>query len=95
MPETVNRTATEAERKEQQKRHAAATVASATERATGLTERLITYAQALAKEQSMAPEELVFGAALYLVNLRETYPAGKTAFDAITASAADYYDANS
>lgn len=65
------------------------------ERSGLLTERLIQYGTAHCKEQGLSPEELVFAAALYTVNLRESFPPGKTAFDAIAKRAAEYYDANS
>lgn len=65
------------------------------ERAALLCERLIQYSQAYCKEQGLAPEELVFAAALMTVNLRESFPSGKEAFDNVAAAAAEYYDKNS
>lgn len=77
---------------EQEKRLTAQAAKDSIERAGLLTERLIQYGTAHCKEQGLSPEELVFAAALYAINLRETFPPGKTAFDVIAKRAAGYYD---
>ena len=66
--------------------------------AASITERLLQFDRILIMEKGLAKEHRAFAAALYCVNLRETYPGsdGKTpdptAFDAIAKMAADYYD---
>ena len=68
--------------------------ADAIARAGTLTERLMKFSNLYCKEQALDPEELVFAVALYAINLRESFPAGKAAFDAVAAKAAEYYDKN-
>jgi len=80
--------------REQERRFAENSAKEAIIRAAKLTERMVLFGQAYCKEQQLSPEEFVFAAALMLVNLRETFPPGKTAFDSITADAAKYYDDN-
>lgn len=66
--------------------------------AAGLTERLLKFDRMYVAEQGLTKEHRAFAAALYCINLRETYPdaAGKKpdpeAFDVIAKMAADYYD---
>lgn len=66
--------------------------------AAGITERLLKFDRMLVMENGLTKEHRAFAAALYCVNLRETYPGadGKTpdptAFDAIAQAAAAYYD---
>lgn len=79
---------------EQTKRLAAQSDKDSIERAGLLTERLIQYGIAHCKEQGLSPDELVFAAALYTINLRETFPHGKAVFDAIAKKAAEYWDSN-
>jgi len=68
--------------------------------AAGVTERLVQFDRLLIIESGLTKEHRAFAAALYCINLRETYPGadGKTpdpeAFDAIAKMAASYYDAN-
>jgi hypothetical protein len=68
--------------------------------AAEITERLVKFDQMLLIERGLSKEHRAFAAALYCVNLRESYPGadGKTpdpaAFDTIAKMAADYYDAN-
>jgi len=90
----TTRTATVAQQNEQAKRLEQKTVQDSIERSGRLTERLTQYAMSYCKEQNFTPQELVFAAALYVVNLRETYPDGKPAFDDIAAKAAEYFDKN-
>lgn len=64
-----------------------------------ITERLAKFDRVLLTERGLTKEHRAFAAALYCVNLRETYPGadGKPdpeAFDAIAKMAAEYYDAN-
>jgi hypothetical protein len=64
-----------------------------------VTERLVQFDRTLLRERGLTKEHRAFAAALYCVNLRETYPGedGKpdpAAFDVIAKMAADYYDAN-
>lgn len=68
--------------------------------AAEITERLVQFDRILLKERGLTKQHRAFAAALYCVNLRESYPGddGKPdpqAFDAIAKMAADYYDANS
>lgn len=79
---------------EQEKRFAEQADKESVERAGLLSERLIQYAVAYCKEENLSPEELVFAAALFTVNLRETFPPGKVVFDSVAARAAQYYDDN-
>ena len=88
----VDKRATPAVVAEQEKRIAADAEKASIERSGQLTERLLVYAQAYCREQNLTPEEWVFAAALLTVNLRETFPPGKAAFDTIAAGAAEYYD---
>lgn len=65
-----------------------------------ITERIVQFDRILLKERGLTKEHRAFSAALYCINLRESYPGedGKPdpkAFDAIAKMAADYYDANS
>lgn len=62
--------------------------------AGALTERLIKFDNLYCQEHGLSKEQRVFAAALYCINLRESYPDGKESFDSIAASAADYYDKN-
>lgn len=68
--------------------------------AAEVTERLVQFDRALIIDKGLTKEHRAFAAALYCINLRESYPGadGKTpdpeAFDAIAKMAADYYDAN-
>lgn len=62
--------------------------------AGALTESILKFDTALIKEQGLSKEHRVFAAALYCVNLRDTYPDGTEAFDAIATAAADYYEKN-
>jgi hypothetical protein len=64
-----------------------------------ITEKLVMFDRALLKERGLTKEHRAFAAALYCINLRETFPGsdGKpdpVAFDAMAKMAADYYDAN-
>ena len=64
----------------------------------GLTERLLKFDRLYIVEQGLSKEHRAFAAALYCINLRETYPGadGKTpdpeSFDAVAKMAAEYYD---
>lgn len=68
--------------------------------AASITERLVQFDRILVIEKGLTKEHRAFAAALYCINLRESYPGadGKTpdpvAFDTIAKMAADYYDAN-
>jgi hypothetical protein len=68
--------------------------------AAGVTEMLAKFDRPLLKERGLTKQHRAFAAALYCVNLRETYPGedGVTpdpeAFDALAKMAADYYDAH-
>jgi hypothetical protein len=67
--------------------------------AAEVTERLVQFDRALIIDKGLTKEHRAFAAALYCINLRESYPDanGKPdpeAFDAIAKMAADYYDAN-
>lgn len=70
------------------------------EEAATLTEKLLQFDRLYIIEKGLSKEHRAFAAALYCVNLRETYPGAdeKTPssedFDAIAKSAAEYYDAN-
>lgn len=70
------------------------------EEAAEITELLVKFDMPLLKERGLTKQHRAFAAALYCINLRESYPGedGKTpdpeAFDAISKMAADYYDAN-
>ena len=64
------------------------------EEAGTLTERLMAYDVMYLKDFGLTKEHRAFAAALYCVNLRETYPDGPAAFDAIASEAAAYYDEN-
>lgn len=70
------------------------------EEAAEITEMLVKFDMPLLKERGLTKQHRAFAAALYCINLRESYPGedGKTpdpeAFDAIAKMAADYYDAN-
>jgi hypothetical protein len=59
-----------------------------------LTERIMKFDVIYIKDFGLSKEHRAFAAALYCVNLRETYPDGPEAFDAIAAEAGAYYDAN-
>ena len=64
-----------------------------------ITERLVQFDRVLLKERGLTKEHRAFAAALYCINLRESYPGenGKPdpeAFDAIAKMASEYYDAN-
>jgi len=75
-------------------RQADAMKAAFIEEAGTLTERLMAYDVVYLRDMGLSKEHRAFAAALYCVNLRETYPDGPAAFDAIAAEAAAYYDAN-
>lgn len=68
--------------------------------AAPVTEKLLQFDRVLILDRGLSKEHRAFAAALYCVNLRETYPGedGKTpdptAFDAIAQMAAEYYDEN-
>ena len=67
--------------------------------AAAITDLLVKFDQPIITERGLTKEHRVFAAALYCINLRETYPGadGKpdpAAFDAISKQAWDYYDAN-
>lgn len=68
--------------------------------AASITEQLVLFDRPILKERGLGKEHRAFAAALYCINLRETYPGADnktpdpTAFDAIAKMAADYYDAN-
>jgi len=67
--------------------------------AAGITERLMDFDRLLITEQGLTKEHRAFAAALYCVNLRETYPGvsgdpSPAEFDIIAAAAAKYYDEN-
>jgi len=68
--------------------------------AASITERLMKFDRQVVIDLGLGKEHRAFAAALYCVNLRETYPGadGKTpdptAFDNIAKMAADYYDEN-
>jgi hypothetical protein len=59
-----------------------------------LTEQLLKFDVMYVKDHSLSKEHRAFAAALYCVNLRETYPDGPDAFDKIAEGAAKYYDDN-
>lgn len=59
-----------------------------------LTERLLQFDDMYLRDKGLTKEHRVFAASLYCVNLREGYPDGPAAFDAIASAAAAYYDAN-
>ena len=66
--------------------------------AAAITDKVIQFDRLLVKERGLSKEHRAFAAALYCVNLRETYPGadGETpdpeGFDALAKMAADYYD---
>ena len=66
--------------------------------AAAITARMLKFDVMLIKEDNLTKEHRAFAAALYCVNLRETYPSADgtkpdpEAFDAISKMAADYYD---
>jgi len=67
--------------------------------AAAITEKLMEFDRLLIIERNLTKEHRAFAAALYCVNLRETYPGenGKpdpVDFDKIAAAAAKYYDDN-
>ena len=68
--------------------------------AATLTERLLQFDRLHVIENNLSKEHRAFAAALYCINLRETYPGqdGETPspadFDKIAQKAAEYYDAN-
>lgn len=62
--------------------------------AGALTERLVQFDMIYLRDKGLTKEHRAFAAALYCVNLRETYPDGPDAFDNIAADAAKYYDEN-
>jgi hypothetical protein len=67
--------------------------------AAELTKLLVKFDQPIITERGLTKEHRVFAAALYCINLRESYPGadGKpdpAAFDVISKMAWDYYDAN-
>lgn len=64
------------------------------EEAGRLTEQLLRFDVVYIKDYGLEKEHRAFAAALYCVNLRETYPDGPEAFDAIAEAAAQYYDDN-
>ena len=67
--------------------------------AAAITESLLKFDRMLIVEQGLTKQHRAFAAALYCVNLRETYPGDdeKTPspkdFDAIAQMASEYYDA--
>lgn len=62
--------------------------------AAQLTERILQFDRIYLRERALTKEHRVFAAALYCVSLRESYPDGPDAFDAIAADAAAYFDKN-
>lgn len=64
------------------------------EEAGTLTEKLMQFDVVYIKDHGLAKEHRAFAAALYCVNLRETYPDGPEAFDTVAEAAAKYYDEN-
>lgn len=64
------------------------------EEAGTLTEKLLQFDGIYLRDKGLTKEHRAFAAALYCVNLRETYPDGPDAFDVIAADAAKYYDDN-
>lgn len=83
-----------------EEKQAAARQAMFIDEAAGITEKLLKFDALLIKEQGLTKQHRAFAAALYCVNLRETYPRDDNkgpdpeAFDAVAKMAADYYDAN-
>ena len=75
-------------------RQDAALKAAFIDEAGTLTERIMKFDVIYIKDLGLSKEHRAFAAALYCVNLRETYPDGPEAFDAVAAEAAAYYDAN-
>lgn len=59
-----------------------------------LTEQLLKFDVLYIKDHGLEKEHRAFAAALYCVNLRETYPDGPDAFDKIAEAAVKYYDEN-
>jgi len=64
------------------------------EAAGTLTEKLMQFDVIYLKDLGLTKEHRAFAAALYCINLRETYPDGPEAFDLVSAAANEYYDAN-
>jgi hypothetical protein len=58
------------------------------------TEDTLTWLQQLWADRSFTHEQAVFSVALATINLRETFPGGKDAFDAVAHEARLYYDQN-
>ena len=77
-----------------QLRQAAALQQAFIDDAGTLTEKLMQFDVIYIKDYGLTKEHRAFAAALYCVNLRETYPDGPEAFDLIAAAAGDYYDEN-
>lgn len=68
--------------------------------AAEITEKIVQFDRVLLKEKGLTKQHRAFAAALYCINLRESYPGenGKPdpeGFDTIAKMAAEYYDANS
>lgn len=62
--------------------------------AGALVEKLTQYHVMYAKDHGLTKEHVAWAAALYCVNLRESYPDGPEAFDTLSAAASKYYDEN-
>jgi predicted HAD superfamily Cof-like phosphohydrolase len=58
------------------------------------TEDTLAWLQATWVERGFTREQMVFSIALATINLRETFPDGKDAFDAVAYEARLYYDQN-
>jgi hypothetical protein len=56
------------------------------------TEDTLTWLRATWGNRGFTREQAVFSIALATINLRETFPEGKDAFDAIAGEARKYYD---
>lgn len=64
------------------------------EEAGTLTERLMKYDTFHCTEHRLTKEHRAFAAALYCINLRETYPGGPEEFDQLAEDALKYWQAN-
>ena len=59
-----------------------------------LTERIMKFDVVYINDWGLSKEHRAFAAALYCINLRESYPDGPDAFDQVAAEAQSYYDEN-
>lgn len=64
------------------------------EEAGTLTEKIMQFDKIYLTDLGLTKEHRAFAAALYCINLRETYPDGPEAFDQVAAAANTYYDEN-